>query len=203
MKSYLKRVPPLHTALRFVGRQPRAYLLERMPRESICAEIGVHKGDHSKEILRSLNPAQLHLIDPWEHMEGDEYQQAWYGGCASDGQATMDSRFNFVKKRFAKEIQLGTVVLHRDYSSNVASDFSDCYFDWVYIDGNHLYEYVRRDLELYYPKIKSGGYITGDDYGVKGWWDNGVQKAVDEFVGQRLGLSLEVMGSQFMIGKDA
>jgi hypothetical protein len=54
----------------------------------------------------------------------------------------------------------------------------------VYIDGNHLYEYVRNDLEIFATKVKSGGLITGDDYGVLGWWRDGVTRAVDEFVAQ-------------------
>ena len=207
MKAYLKRVPGLRTVVRFLRGQsphaPRKRVLTKMPRKSVGAEIGVHKGDYSEEILRFVNPIRLHLIDPWEHEEGEEYKHAWYGGCASEDQATLDSRFVSVISRFAKEINLGRIVLHRGYSSDVASEFRNNYFDWVYIDGNHLYEYVKLDLELYYPKIKSGGYITGDDYGVQGWWNNGVQKAVDEFVGQRPRLSLEVIGSQFIIRKKA
>ena len=42
------------------------------------------------------------------------------------------------------------------------------YFDWIYIDGNHTYEYVKQDLEGYRPKVKPGGYMAGDDYGTKG-----------------------------------
>jgi hypothetical protein len=173
-----------------------------MPQRSICAEIGVHEGDFSKEILCSVKPVKLHLIDPWEYLKGEEYQEAWYGGKASDGQATMDRRFLSVRDRFSKEIDKWQVVIHRRYSAEVASEFSDGYFDWIYIDGNHLYEYVKQDLELYYSKIKVGGYITGDDYGCDGWWGNGVQKAVDEFVRRRDGLSLEVIGNQFIVRKE-
>jgi hypothetical protein len=35
--------------------------------------------------------------------------------------------------------------------------FENAYFDWVYIDGNPLYEYVRNDLQNYDPKVKPGG----------------------------------------------
>jgi hypothetical protein len=40
---------------------------------------------------------------------------------------------------------------------------------------------VLRDLESYYPKVKQGGYLAGDDYGVEGWWKDGVTRAVEEF----------------------
>jgi hypothetical protein len=172
-----------------------------MPKNSVCAEIGVHEGDYSEEILRSIKPRKIHLIDPWEHKEDVEYKNAWYGGAGPGGQEMMDSRYGAVMDRFGKKVESGRVVLHRGYSSDVASEFEDDYFDWVYIDGNHLHEYVMKDLELYFPKVKSGGYLAGDDYGIKGWWNNGVQTAVEEFVEQRPELSLEVRGSQFIIKK--
>tara|TARA_B100000029_G_scaffold311698_1_gene304190 strand:- start:46315 stop:46977 length:663 start_codon:yes stop_codon:yes gene_type:complete len=45
-------------------------------------------------------------------------------------------------------------------------------YDAVFIDGNHSYEYVKKDLENYYPKVKAGGIVAlhdanfeGDRYG--------------------------------------
>lgn len=49
-----------------------------------------------------------------------------------------------------------------------AEDFPDEYFDWVYIDANHQYDFIREDLKIYYKKVKRGGFITGDDYYVWG-----------------------------------
>lgn len=175
----------------------RDYLLHKMPDASVCAEIGVHEGDFSRQILDSVKPYRLHLIDPWEHAE--EYPNALFGGQAPSGQASLDERYEQVRDRFAGEIEAGQIEIHRDYSSSAAEAFKDSYFDWVYIDGNHLYEFVKQDLELYCPKVKPGGYIAGDDYGGRGWWDNGVQKAVDEFVEQRPELALEVINKQFII----
>jgi methyltransferase family protein len=37
------------------------------------------------------------------------------------------------------------------------------YFDWIYVDGDHQYEAVKKGLESYLPKVKPGGFITGDD----------------------------------------
>jgi predicted O-methyltransferase YrrM len=51
--------------------------------------------------------------------------------------------------------------------------------DFVYIDGNHQYEFIKSDLENYYPRVKKGGIISGHDYEWKGTPD--VKKAVDEF----------------------
>ena len=188
IRSYLKRIPGLRATVRYMrGRPrhvPRTKLLKKMPRRSVCAEIGIHGGDYTHQILRHVEPVKLHLIDPWKHESGEQYKEALYGTSISDGQATMDKRFNAVKARFAEQIERHQVQVHRAYSSDVVYTFSDNYFDWMYIDGNHLHEFVKKDLQLYYPKVKPGGYLTGDDYGVEGWWKNGVKTAVDDFVTQ-------------------
>ncbi len=113
----------------------------------------------------------------------------------------MDWRYESIKKQFDSQISTGQVVIHRDYSSNVAGSFDDEYFDWIYIDGNHQYDFVKQDLDRYYPKVKVGGFLAGDDYGSEGWWQNGVQKAVDEFVAQSVDRRLEVRETQFIIQK--
>jgi len=46
----------------------------------------------------------------------------------------------------------------------------------IYIDGSHDYEDVTRDLQAYWPLLKPGGLMFGDDYD---WPD--VSKAVNAF----------------------
>lgn len=159
----------------------RYFLLELMPKSSICAEIGVHTGRFSEKILSVVRPRELHLIDPWKHETSGQFEDALYGGKADAGQQEMDARYRSVRERFAEGIRNGQVKVHRGYSSDVLTTFPDGYFDWVYIDGNHLYEGVMQDLTLALAKTKPGGYVTGDDYGREGWWEGGVERAVDEF----------------------
>lgn len=160
----------------------RATLLEMLPRHSVGAEIGVHLGDFSAEILRILAPARLHLVDPWKHFDAPAYEQAWYGGGAKRGQNEMDERYESVLMRFRREIHAGQVVVHRGFSSDFGVALPAEHLDWIYIDGDHTYEVVKHDLELFFGKIKRGGHLLGDDYHDGGWWAGGVKKAVDEFV---------------------
>lgn len=157
----------------------KTFLFDILPEYSIGAEIGVHLGDFSQQIIDYLSPQELHLIDPWERQSLPVYSKSWYGGSVS--QVEMDSRYQSVLNRFADNIQTSQVIIHRNYSSNVLLTFPDNYFDWIYIDGNHLYEYVKIDLELSLRKVKTGGYIAGDDYRRGAWWQGGVKRAVDEF----------------------
>jgi Methyltransferase domain len=183
----------------FVG-DYRADLLELLPRGSVGAEIGVWRGDFSSRLLRVVRPARLHLIDPWRFEGGADYEGAWYGGAIAKNQPDMDDVYESVRLRFAGEAESGVVVIHRGPSAQIGMEFDDAYFDWVYIDGNHLYEHVREDLEIFATKVKSGGLITGDDYGVRGWWEDGVKRAVDEFVARGT-CEPEHLGRQFVLRK--
>ena len=75
----------------------------------------------------------------------------------------------------------------RKYSHEAFDQFKDNSIDFIYIDGNHSYDAVKKDLELWYPKLKIGGVINGDDYNVfpvEKMPDGsifGVTKAVNEF----------------------
>lgn len=166
-----------------VTNDARITVLNGLPKESIGAEVGVYKGDYSDAILSIVKPRELHLIDPWEFQNEEKYADSWYGGNEGGDQAHMDSIYHSVKTRFSDQIKKGIVQIHRLPSSSAAAAFMDDYFDWVYIDGNHLYEYVKSDLENYYQKLRVGGYLACDDYGTPGWWENGVLRAVHEFLG--------------------
>jgi predicted O-methyltransferase YrrM len=56
--------------------------------------------------------------------------------------------------------------------------YPDASLDFVFIDANHTYEAVKRDIDAWLPKMKPGGIISGHDYTV--WGDFGVIQAVTE-----------------------
>lgn len=45
-----------------------------------------------------------------------------------------------------------------------AQDFADRSLDFVYIDGNHQFQYVAWDIAEWSKKVKVGGIISGHDY---------------------------------------
>lgn len=207
LKNVIKKIPGSRQVAKLLGliserEDDRQFLLDMLPMESVGAEIGVHLGDFSQQILDSISPKELHLIDPWEHQTSSTYKTAWYGGGAKGGQAELDQRYSSICKRFDQNINTGQVKIHRGYSTDILQQFSDQYFDWVYIDGNHLYEFVKTDLALSLHKVKACGYITGDDYTEGGWWEGGVKKAVDEFAENEAVRLLEVRNGQFIFLKN-
>jgi hypothetical protein len=184
-----------------LGVHLRKFLLEMFPSGSVGAEVGVHRGDFSRAILDTVAPARLHLIDPWHHEPSPTYDLALYGGRAKDGQAEMDARYEQVLARFAPEIEAGQITVHRAPSADALRSLPDESLDWVYIDGNHLYEYVAVDLELGFAKTRPGGLVTGDDYRDGGWWEGGVKRAVDEVAERGTARLLLVRDGQFVFEK--
>lgn len=158
-------------------------IVDLLPRRSAGCEVGVWKGDLSAAFLRYLRPKRLHLVDPWLFMP--DKPKAIYGGREATSQADMDAIYGQVLARFEDERRRGRVVVHRETSLVAASAVVDGSLDWVYVDGDHSYDAVRADLEVWAPKLTPGGLLTGDDYGSFGWWEGGVQRAVDEFVAAR------------------
>ena len=163
------------------GLKDRTFIFDIVPKKSVCCEIGIWKGDFSQKILENSNPTKMYLIDPWKYRSENLYSSALYGGGVGS-QAGMDDIYNHVKTRFRNKMQDGTVEIVRERSDKAVENFTDGYFDWIYIDGDHSYDGALGDLRLYCPKVRSGGYIVVDDYGNKGWWKGGVIQAVADFM---------------------
>jgi hypothetical protein len=73
----------------------------------------------------------------------------------------------------------------KEYINVIKSDsveaskrFEDGFVDFIFIDGNHQYEFVKKDIQSWLLKLKSGGVIAGHDWD----WDD-VKRAVKETIG--------------------
>lgn len=161
---------------------PRQIVLDRMPAGAVAAEIGVNYGSFSAEILRIVKPKKLYLIDPWIHSNKPEHANSHYGG-KRQSQASMDARHKQVCNKLSKQIDAGVVEIIRAESAKAVEQIGDGELDFVYIDGDHAYDAVKLDIELYRPKVKAGGFIIGDDYEAGKWWGDGVLRAFNEFIG--------------------
>lgn len=137
----------------------RHLLLDKVRKGGNMAEIGVDRGAFSLDILTRCQPDRLHLFD-------------------------IDIS-RLVNPEITAELAAGGDRLKThigDSSSNMAR-MPDGYFDMVYIDGDHQYEGVMRDIEAVLPKMKPDGVILFNDYAV--WsattmFHCGVARAVHE-----------------------
>ncbi|MVO17334.1 glycosyltransferase family 2 protein [Parasedimentitalea huanghaiensis] len=167
---------------------------EVMPKGGRCAEIGVWEGDFSAEILNITKPKELVLIDPWDLLAVREEEHTH---SQHNDAVRMREKFDQVAGGLG---QLPNCVLRKGFSAEVLESYPDHYFDWVYIDGNHLYDFVLEDIMIAARKVRPGGIIAGDDLFWKKDERMHVREAVREAM-RRLGnqASQTRRGAQFII----
>jgi cephalosporin hydroxylase len=47
--------------------------------------------------------------------------------------------------------------------------YGDASVDWVHLDARHDYASVKADIKAWLPKVKPGGWLSGDDYDELKW----------------------------------
>lgn len=153
--------------------ESREGILKYLPKNAVGAEIGVAYGDYSEQILREAAPQRLHLIDPWRPLESDLFNSAAMLSQVSEWTVSGTSIIEPPEKApwdldyealVAKFASAESVHVHRQYSYKAVREFPDEYFDFVYVDGDHRYEFVLRDLHDYAGKLKRGGLLFGHDF---------------------------------------
>lgn len=152
----------------------RVRLLDFLAKGGAVAEIGVWKGDFAAVLLEKLEPNVLHLIDPWQFQP--QFPKRLYGGLVARDQAAMDRLHKSVVARFANRPE---VRIHRQASVDAMHDLPDASLDVVFVDGDHSFEAVLQDFVPAHRKVKSGGYICGDDWN---WKDEQGRTSVREAV---------------------
>ena len=135
------------------------------------AEIGVFKGEFSKFIFNELKPKKLFLIDLFV---------GYAGSGDKDGNnmqfTHLENEYQLLTEFFSKNNE---VKIHKTTSIDFLNSVGDESLDLIYIDAEHTYESVSKELEISFDKIKKGGHICGHDYVSPRF--EGVVKAVDDF----------------------
>lgn len=176
-------------------KRSRVSLLKHMPKNAVCAEIGVWMGEFSDLILKYAQPAKLYLIDCWEFQPAFASEASL--GTAKD-QRSYDKMYTAVSHRLGQKPNTEII---RAYSQDAVTQFPDNFLDWLYLDANHSYQHVLRDIRLYLPKIKPGGYITGDDYTWGKEFDYPVKRAVHDILTTAPLKLVKTIRSQYILRK--
>lgn len=158
----------------------RYRLLDFLPKNSTCAEIGVAKGKYSRLIVQKVKPNNLYLIDAWQYFDPG-YKDT---NINSLSQEEHDRRHQQILNEFKTNTNVHVI---RKMSDVAVESFSDEYFDWIFVDADHSYEGCLRDLSLYDSKVKDNGYILGHDWIPDGKHKEGfgVKQAVRQFIEDR------------------
>jgi predicted O-methyltransferase YrrM len=136
-------------------------------------EIGAHCGVNAICVAASYarHPdSKLYAIDPWQnYSEYPEYK---------DSQNAIYEAFQHNINVFQDIKQKITPI--KGFSHEAIHQFSDNFFDILYVDGNHQPEYVLEDGVLSFRKLKPGGVMIFDDYNYGGL--DCTKRGVDAFL---------------------
>ncbi len=157
-------------------------LLEEMVRDcsptedNVIVELGVWKGKSTAFIgVEAINSGKSIT-----HVAVD-----WFKGSEGESAHEKDPDIDRLREVFDANVSSLTHQTKSDkyhlavYPMDTvlaAEAFATHSVDYLVVDAAHTYEGVLRDLRAWYPKVKPGGIIGGDD-----WIWPGVQNAVKRF----------------------
>lgn len=147
--------------------------MEKYDCQRVC-ELGVRGGDNFALMIEH-EPELAVGIDIWKA-----------GGSPSTNdmgweQEKLDTQREEVMARF---VDRPFVRIYSEYTHEAVERFPDEHFDFIFIDADHSYEGVKRDIDDWYPKVKKGRFLLGHDFRKKRHslgFKFGVIEAVTEF----------------------
>ena len=117
----------------------------------IGAEIGVLRGEWSDNLFKYIPGLKMYCIDIWEYYPTyrDFRNQKHLDECYKDAKRRLkDKDATIIKK----------------WSMDAVKDFENESLDFVFIDGNHSFEYVTNDIAEWSKKVRKDGIVFGHDY---------------------------------------
>ncbi len=118
-----------------------------------CIEIGVNLGHNSYMLLECCkNIQELIGID---HYKEYKDRQSYID------QTTQDMVWTIFKENI--KVLTNKFKLIKTSSTNAAKYIEDDSIDFIFIDADHNIKAVLNDLDSYWPKLKSGGIMSGHD----------------------------------------
>jgi len=137
-------------------------IVRSVQKDKMCvAEVGVYDGNTT-----------IGYIDTIGKHNGKLYAIDWFkGNITSEDEgihAYNPKRENEIYSLFVSNIKktgyFENMEILKGVSWEVAKSIPDESLDLCFIDGDHRYESVLKDIIAYLPKIKSGGIICGHDF---------------------------------------
>lgn len=150
--------------------------IQNCPENGTVVELGCWKGKSSSfllvEAFNSEKQLDIHFIDTWagspEHL--DPTQGTYEEDLVIDPDFVYKVFLNNINKTPYKKS------IHRLHTFQAAKLFENDSIDFLYIDTAHDFEHVKKELFLWYPKVKKGGTVAGHDF-----FYPGVMAAVIDF----------------------
>jgi len=164
----------------FQWRSAQEEAVHWFPEGSCFVEVGTYLGRSlcslGEVVERSRKTLTLIGIDTCRGsgLEGPR-QKDYHGAAVARGGGTFAGSLhkNVLDCGYGDSIQL--IIADSLAASRL---FGDASIDWVHLDARHDYASVKADIQAWLPKVKRGGWLSGDDYDKVKWPE--VVKAVND-----------------------
>lgn len=171
--------------------------LNSLGRPCSAVEIGVNKGDFLFAMVGYCKQVVWFGVDPYT------VYKTFSDLVVLPEENEFNEMFETLSKKIDTHPDRDRIKLIRKKSIDALNDVSKN-VDLVYIDGNHSYESVLEDIEVWEPKVRVGGIIAGHDYNKKSSRHKaifgGLIKAVDEYANYHSRkLKLDVSGNWYWV----
>lgn len=149
-----------------------------------CAEVGVYRGDFAVEINRVFSDKKLYLFDTFDGFDSRDMkvEEKINGNYLSIKHWTEDGSMSFKNSSVETVMERlpfpEHVTIKKGFFPETFDSFNEDKYIFVNLDTD-LYQPIKEGLELFYPRMVTGGIILVHDYYSM---LSGVAKAVDEFV---------------------
>lgn len=117
-------------------------------------EIGTCWGGFTEWLKQNSSATNIITVDPYR-----KFSTGYEDALNDMTQEQMDQKFHLVAQRLLPQ----NIMMIRETSYRASEVFVDECLSFCYIDGNHSYEAVLKDLIRWWPKVRKGGYLCGDD----------------------------------------
>ena len=166
----------------FQWRSAQEEAARRFPEGSRFVEVGTYLGRSlcslAEVVERSGKAFTLIGVDTCRGSgpEGQR-QKDYHGAAVSEGGGTFAGALhkNILNCGYGDAVSL----IIAD-SITASRFFADASIDWVHLDARHDYASVQSDIRAWLPKVKPGGWLSGDDYDEIKWPE--VVKAVGDLL---------------------
>lgn len=138
------------------------WLYEQGTRAKHALEIGCFMGRSSCAIMHGQQKCggRLTVVDTFDARGTVRHEDVM-----AAGEGWLQERFveEVVRRGFMASIDY-QILVGESHDPKVLRRVPNLSLDFLFIDGSHDYDSVFRDIELWRPKVRAGGIISGHDY---------------------------------------
>lgn len=136
-----------------------------LPDNANIVELGCFLGKSTYYLIQKLKERginfNLDVVDVFENSLNTDTRSRYKDYFLDTFKTNIGSDLVYIKN------------IHKNFTSKAVNFYEDNSLDFIYVDASHREEDVYNDISLWFPKLKPGGIMAGDD-----WQKIGVRNAV-------------------------